>query len=193
MPNVLLESPIENATFEIRGWKTNGKTPKAEKLVSLGFLRKTSESHRGGVYGPTDRTNNDRWVCEAGRALHNTEEGVCLHRERHARTFFAPRTPRTRTFRPENLPARAFVRPENAGVRRLAPKSLAAFLTPISVRTVVNPVLCYPGCRWYKWSPDNFHGLYFFLLGGNLAPFRCHSFVSCGTCIPNRVTTQNGW
>ena len=35
--SVKLESQIENATFESRDWKTNGKTPKAENQVSLGF------------------------------------------------------------------------------------------------------------------------------------------------------------
>ena len=38
---MFVESPIENGTFELRHWKTNGKRQNMEKLFSLGFLSKS--------------------------------------------------------------------------------------------------------------------------------------------------------
>ena len=48
MSNLLPELPIDNATFEIRDWKTYGKTPKTDKWFSLGFQTKSPEIRTGG-------------------------------------------------------------------------------------------------------------------------------------------------
>ena len=61
----------------------------------------------------------------------------------------------------------------DAAMRVFTTESFNAFFAPISVRGVINTVLCDLGRSGSVWGSDSFLRLHFFLLGGYLLACHC--------------------